>query len=141
QERITEQLRQDASPQEEAAYEALLAIPFTQGGKHKAGKQHELQRIGMQKAIFSSPFAALDSTDRWIKLLENNSPITPDELAEIAALRDFAAALQRIDVSSFSKFQRLVKHLKSPQFNWRPADPGDRLVIFSERIETLRWLQ
>jgi SNF2 family DNA or RNA helicase len=34
QERITEQLKQEASPQEEAAYEALLAIPFTQKGQH-----------------------------------------------------------------------------------------------------------
>jgi superfamily II DNA or RNA helicase len=141
QERITEQHRQTASPEEEAAYEALLAIPFTQGGEHKTGKQQELQRVGMQKAIFSSPSAALDSTGRRIKLLESKDTITADELAEIAALREFEVALRRIDSGSFSKFQRLVKYLKSAEFGWHTADPSDRLVIFSERIETLRWLQ
>ncbi|MGA2986843.1 MAG: DEAD/DEAH box helicase [Terriglobia bacterium] len=140
QERITEELRETASPQEEAAYRALLVIPFTQRGEHRAGKQQELQRVGMQKAIFSSPFAALDSTQRRIELLQGKNPISVDEQAEIAALQHFAVALREIDAQSFSKYQRLIRHLKNQQFNWNPADPSDRLVIFSERIETLRWL-
>lgn len=141
QERITEQLKQAASPQEEAAYRALLAIPFTQKCEHRNGKQQELQRVGMQKAMFSSPFAALDSTERRISLLQAKQTISADEQAEVASLQDFATSLREIDATSFSKFQRLVQHLKSPQFNWHPANPSDRLVIFSERIETLRWLQ
>ncbi len=141
QERITEQLKQTASPQEEAAYRALLAIPFTQKGEHRAGKQQELQRVGMQKGMFSSPFAALDSTERRIAMLHGKVNISADEQAEVAALQDFSAALREIDASSFSKFQRLAQHLKSPQFNWHSNDPSDRIVIFSERIETLRWLQ
>jgi len=140
-ERITEQLNEPASPEEDVAYRALLSIPFTQKGEHRGGKQQELQRVGMQKAMFSSPFAALDSTERRIALLEAKSDISADERSEVAALRDFAAALCQIDAASFSKFQRLVRHLKSAEFNWRPADPSDRLVVFSERIETLRWLQ
>jgi len=141
QERITEQLKQAASAQEEAAYRALLAIPFTQKGEHRAGKQQELQRVGMQKGLFSSPFAALDSTERRIKLLLAKPVVSADEHAEVAALQEFAMTLRAIDASSFSKFQRLVQHLKSVQFNWQPSDSSDRLVIFSERIETLRWLQ
>ncbi|HCZ17104.1 MAG TPA: helicase, partial [Candidatus Accumulibacter sp.] len=108
QERITEQLKQPASLQEEAAYRALLAIPFTQKGEHRAGKQQELQRVGMQKALFSSPFAALDSTARRIALLQDKPAISGDEQAEVAALEEFAAALREIDAASFSKFQRLV---------------------------------
>jgi hypothetical protein len=61
QERVTEDLRAPATRPEEAAYEALLRIPFTQKGEHHSGKQQELQRVGMQKALFSSPAAALDS--------------------------------------------------------------------------------
>jgi superfamily II DNA or RNA helicase len=141
QERITEQLKHPASPQEEAAYRALLDIPFTQKGEHRAGKQQELQRVGMQKALFSSPYAALDSTNRRISLLESKSDTSTDEQAEVIALRKFATCLSAIDANTFSKFQCLVKHIKSPQFNWQPADPADRMVIFSERIETLRWLQ
>lgn len=141
QERITEQLKQSASPQEEAAYRALLDIPFTQKGEHRAGKQQELQRVGMQKAMFSSPFAALDSTVRRINLLQAKPTISADEQSEVAALQDFAVTLREIDATTFSKFQCLVQHLKNPQFNWHPTDPSDRIVVFSERIETLRWLQ
>ena len=141
QERITEQLKQPASHQEETAYRALLTIPFTQKGEHQGGKQQELQRVGMQKAMFSSPFAALDSTERRINLLQSKSTISADEQIEVASLKKFSGALREIDTTSFSKFQRLVRHLKSTQFNWQPADPSDRLVIFSERIETLQRLQ
>ena len=90
--------------------------------------------------MFSSPFAALDSTERRISVLQAKPTVSADELAEVAFLQKFATTLREIDASSFSKFQRLVHHLKSPQFNWQPAEPSDRLVIFSERIETLRWL-
>lgn len=141
QERITEQLKQAASPSEEAAFEALLKIPFTQKGEHKSGKQQELQRIGMQKALFSSPYAALDSTERRIGLLNAKQDRSQDEDAEICALETFAYALRAIDAKNFSKFQKLVEHLKSKQFNWQVSDPTDRLVLFSERIETLKWLQ
>jgi superfamily II DNA/RNA helicase len=141
QERITEQLKQNATQQEETAFDALLAIPFTQQGEHRGGKQQELQRVGMQKAMFSSPFAALDSTDRRIALLQAKQDISQGEAAEVVALQAFADCLREIDANSFSKFQRLVQHLKAPQFNWQPAEPTDRLVVFSERIETLRWLQ
>lgn len=141
QERITEQLKQEASPQEEAAYEALLAIPFTQKGQHQGGKQQELQRIAMQKAIFSSPSAALDSTLRRIRLLDAKADATPDECTEVTALREFADALEKIDTPHFSKFQRIVAQLKSSEYGWDPANASDRLVIFSERIETLNWLK
>jgi superfamily II DNA or RNA helicase len=140
-ERITEQLRQPASPEEEAAYEALLAIPFTQKGKRQAGKQQELQRVGMQKGIFSSPAAALESTRRRIQLLQNTEQgPNHEEQAEIDGLQTFADALGKIDAARFSKFQRLITHLKDSSYGWKPTDPADRLVIFSERIETLQWL-
>lgn len=140
-ERITEQLRHPASPEEENAYQALLAIPFTQKGKRQAGKQQELQRVGMQKGIFSSPAAALESTRRRIRLLRDaDGGPNPEEQTEITALQAFAESLEKIDASHFSKFQRLVTHLKDSAYGWKPSDPSDRLVIFSERIETLQWL-
>ncbi len=140
-ERITEQLRQSASPEEEAAYEALLAIPFTQKGLRKGGRHQELQRVGMQKSIFSSPAAALKSTRQRIHLLEGKDEgPNPEESAEINALQVFAETLEKIDATSFSKFQRLVTQLRDATYGWKPSDPSDRLVIFSERIETLEWL-
>ena len=142
QERITEQLRQNASPEEDAAYEALLKIPFTQRGLRQEGRHQELQRIGMQKAVFSSPAAAIQSTAKRIALLESKAGgCNAEEAAEVDALKTFDSALQKIGVASFSKFQRLVSRLRDPDYGWKPADPSDRLVIFSERIETLDWLR
>lgn len=145
QERETTCLRQPASAHEEAAYRALLAVAFTQGGQHKTGKQQELQRIALQKALFSSPAAALESTHKRIALLQAKQNPTPDEATEVAGLQVLSEALQAITQDStaahFSKYQRLLQQLGSPAFDWRQNNPSDRLVIFSERIETLRWLQ
>lgn len=145
QERVTTCLRQAASAQEEAAYRALLAIPFTQNGQHKGGKQQQLQRVALQKGLFSSPAAALESANKRIQLLQQKSAPTAEEGTEIAHLQDFIAALQPItqdaSAAGFSKYQRLLAHLQSADFGWNSQDPADRLVVFSERIETLHWLQ
>ncbi len=140
QERITTCLRQHASAEEEAAYRALLDIPFTQNGQHHAGKQQELQRVGMQKALFSSPAAALESTLKRIALLDGKSEATADEASEVRGLDAFAETLRAIGTPVFSKYQRLLKQLKDAEFGWTTSNTADRLVIFSERIETLRWL-
>jgi hypothetical protein len=68
-ERQAIKLTLQASEAEETAYRALLTIRFTQNGTHRGGKQAELQRIAMQKAIFSSPFAALEYTHSRLQLL------------------------------------------------------------------------
>jgi len=141
QERIVTPLRQGASPTEDAAFRALLAVPFTQGGQHRAGLQQELQRIAMQKAIFSSPMAALVSTRNRIRILEAKLNISADESKEVEALRILEAALEAIGLGGFSKYERLLKHLNSATFAWNSRTADDRLVIFSERLETLRWLQ
>ena len=140
QERTTTCLRQDASAQEEAAYRALLEIPFTQGGQHRTGLQQELQRVGMQKGLFSSPAAALKSTETRIALLRNKASASADEHAEIDGLTLFADSLRAITPAVFSKYQRLLNQLKDPAFGWAASDGADRIVIFSERIETLHWL-
>lgn len=145
QERETLCLRQAASVQEEAAYGALLDVPFTQGGQRKGGRQQELQRVGMQKALFSSPAAALESTTKRIGLLSGKSSPTPEEQREVDGLTVLAGTLQTLvcdpTARSFSKYQRLLEQLRSEAFGWKVHSAEDRLVIFSERIETLRWLE
>lgn len=145
QERTTTCLRKPASAHEEAAYRALLAVAFTQGGQHKAGRQSELQRIGLQKALFSSPAAALESTQKRIALLKAKTETTADEATELQGLDVLDDALQALTkdttAASFSKYQRLLEHLRSTEFGWKVQVASDRLVIFSERIETLRWLR
>ena len=141
QERITTCLRQAASSAEEDCYHALLAVAFTQSGSHKQGKQQELQRVAMQKALFSSPAAALQSTEKRIALLQQKSGISQDEETEVRGLGRFADCLRAVGVAHFSKYQRLLTQLKDTGFGWNGKNADDRIVIFSERIETLNWLQ
>lgn len=140
QERITTVLHAKASAVEDAAFQALLDIPFTQGGERKTGKQGELQRVGTQKGLFSSPAAALDSARKRIAQLESRSAPNADEQAEIEAQRAFQSALEAITPKQFSKYQRLLTLLRDAAYGWSAINADDRLVIFSERIETLNFL-
>ena len=140
-ERITQRPSRNASREEEAAFEALLAIPFTQGGAHHSGKKQELQRVAMQKGLFSSPAAALDSTNRRIAILSAVQEQSKDEADEVAALEVFREKLLAITPDKFSRYGQLVDLLKSAASQWDPSRPDDRVVIFSERLETLRWLK
>jgi hypothetical protein len=55
-------------------------------------------------------------------------------------LQAFAAALGCIAANKFSKYQRLLAYLTSAESGWALSNPADRVVVFSERLETLRWL-
>lgn len=70
-ERTVHSLKHPASLEEEAAYEALLAVPFTYKGKFDPEKQGHLIRIGLQKALFSSPSACVVSVNERINKLRN----------------------------------------------------------------------
>ena len=144
QERETTSLRRAASPDEERAYAALLDIRFTQAGEHHPGRPQELQRVGMQKALFSSPAAALQSTRSRISLLAARTEPTAHETIEIEGLRAFERTLTPLvddaRAAAYSKYRRLIEFLRTEEHPWDPAVPDDRLVIFSERLETLAWL-
>jgi SNF2 family DNA or RNA helicase len=138
-ERVVRAERQPASIEEEAAYEALLAIPFTTGCRYAAGKRAELVRITLQKALFSSPAAARQSVAARIHTLEGMES-TPDSDEEITGLRRLNERLAQITPAQYGKYQRLLKLLGDTGYGWNPQARDDRLVIFSERIETLRFL-
>ena len=138
--RTTESLSAPASVEEEQAYAALLEIPFTQAGKAAVGLGCALQRVGMQKALFSSPAAAIESTRARLKRLPAGPHASTAQEEERKALDRFLTTLERIGPDAFSKYRLLVDTLTLGAHRWSPH-VSDRLVIFSERIETLNWLQ
>ena len=133
--------RHPASNQEEDAYEALLQIPFTRNGEAVTGHKGTLLRVTLQKALFSSPAACSKSVAERIRKLQNRDETTEDELLEIDALQTLDLALQQITPQHYAKYQSLISRLKSTQFGWSHKVADDRLVIFSERIETLHFLE
>ncbi|MGI9251000.1 MAG: DEAD/DEAH box helicase [Pseudohongiellaceae bacterium] len=140
-ERTVHSLKHSASPEEEAAYAALLNIPFTHKDKFDEEKQGHLVRIGLQKALFSSPRACLVSINERLKKLKDNKTISSDIQAEINGLESLAHTLGNIDVAIWAKYQSFINLIKSKEFAWNKNDTTDRLVIFSERIETLKFLE
>ena len=140
-ERTVHSIAHKASPQEEAAYNALLEVPFTYKGKFDPEKQGHLIRIGLQKALFSSPAACSVSVSERINKLKNLEQINEDVQSEINSLDSLQLALSNIDLPNWSKYREFLKLIKSSSFDWKKTNTEDRLVIFSERIETLRFLQ
>lgn len=140
-ERTVHCLRHNASIEEEAAYEALLNIPFTYKGKFDPEKQGHLIRIGLQKALFSSPRACHVSVNERLKKLFAIEEQSEDIQTEINGLESLKLSLQNIKVETWAKYQNFLSLLKSTEFGWKKSETNDRLVIFSERIETLKFLE
>ena len=141
-ERSVHSLRINASVQEETAYAALLDIPFTYKARFDPDKQGHLIRIGLQKSLFSSPAACAVSVNERLKKLQEQDPAgNKDIQKEINSLESFKCTLQDIDLPAWSKYQNFVNLIRGTEFGWDKSDASDRLVIFSERIETLRTLE
>ena len=131
-----------ASSAEEAAFDALLAVRIA--GRRPDSATRDLFAVTLEKAICSSPAACIETVDERIKRREREIANGEDassrrtEIASLTALRD---ALERIDPSDYSKYQALLDGIQGRRpFDWRPTETTDRLVIFTERIATLNWL-
>lgn len=118
-----------ATQAEERAFEILSNLKLT-GTRRVSGTM--LFKTTLEKALFSSPAACLETINK--RLTKQND--SPEPTVELESL---AEALRQVTPDSFGKFQKLLS-LITKTLSWNPQDPQDRLVIFTERIETLRFL-
>ena len=136
-----------ASAAEEAACEALLAVQVAPSGRTAAGpasKRRDLFLVTLEKALFSSPAACMASVDQRIRRRERelDAPTNAQAAAEVESLRILRKALAAIGSDDYAKYQALLAAIRDGKpFNWNASDPSDRLVVFTERIETLKWLR
>ncbi len=140
-ERKIHSLKHKAGIYEEQAYEILLDIPFTYKGVHNPDKQGHLIRIGLQKALFSSPQACLASVSERMRKLSSKEDISEDIRQELEGLNELKSSLENIDIKSWAKYLELLNLINSKDFGWKKTKADDRLVIFSERLETLKFLE
>lgn len=127
-----------ASAEEETAFDTFTKLSFTRLDKRRTGGK--LFKTTLEKALFSSPAACLQTIQHRISRLEKESE---EEAAhDIESMAELAHLLQTVTPRNFSKYQKLLSVIKDTihGFGWTGKDTKDRLVIFTERIETLKFL-
>ncbi|MDO4909253.1 MAG: helicase-related protein [Corynebacterium sp.] len=105
--------------------------------KNEARGHNHLFPWVLLKAFLSSP-AALDVTiNNRLNLLRKEKHL-PETDPEIVALLRLEELNSKVNTSNSAKFQKLISYLK--EIGIGPKS-DERVVIFSERVDTLSWLK
>lgn len=129
--------RCNASAQEEYVFDVFAEMQLEMDlGKTRGTGQ--LFKTSLEKSLFSSPAACIKSIDARLKKLYKK--YNADDIKDIRLLEELKAALEKITPESFTRYQKLLTLLRSKDYAWNPNDTGDRVVIFTERIETMKYL-
>lgn len=135
-ERQVFRFRAKPSAAEEAAFATLANLELKIDEGSRGGEL--LFRTILEKALLSSPAACRQTVRERMSRLEKRDPTHPD----LPSLQQLFDAVDAIQPEEVGKLNELVSRLNSdPQWQWDKAKPNDRVVIFTERIETLKFLQ
>lgn len=126
-----------ASVREEYAFDifAEMQLEMDLGKSRMTG---QLFKTSLEKSLFSSPAACIKSIEARLKKLYKK--YSADDIKDICLLEELKTALEDISPADFTRYQKLIGLLRSKEYGWNPADTGDRVVIFTERIETMKYL-
>ncbi|MEQ8223743.1 MAG: helicase-related protein [Candidatus Eremiobacterota bacterium] len=128
----------EATEEEERAFDYISELKFERIDAHRSGGEHLFKTI-LTKSIFSSPAACIDTVKNRIKrLAKENNPSSEKDREKLEQLEEI---VREITPDKFSKYQKLIYILKDSELRWSGRDSKDRLIIFTERIETLRFLR
>jgi hypothetical protein len=138
-ERITTRHAGPASGAEEHAYDLLSQASFASFDRSPRTGQL-LFRTVLEKALFSSPAACRATISNRLKKLA--SVQTPEAVHDRQVLEELARAVEAVVPERFSRYQTLLQLLRpGGKFNWSPQPSDDRIVLFTERVETLKFLR
>ncbi|HKJ88830.1 MAG TPA: SNF2-related protein, partial [Gammaproteobacteria bacterium] len=134
-------VRASADEVEEAAYDRLMEVSFhtLDRGTSHAG---QLFRTTLEKALFSSPVACLATIENRLTRLQKREE-SPEIREDIDTLQGLQTALKAVAKARFAKYQQLLRLLGEGEesLGWPKDDPKDRLVIFTESLVTLEFLE
>ena len=135
------------------------------GGTVLPQLRRDLFLVTLEKALFSSPAACRATVEKRIRRrereIEEREARAGDQrggearagtvgdgalAAEVASLRTLRNALEAIEPGDYAKYQALLDAIRGGKpFRWKATGRGaaaeDRMVVFTERIETLHWLR
>jgi hypothetical protein len=131
-----------ASPIEEEAFKVFSQMSLKDN--YRQTNSNMLFKTTLEKAMFSSPVACIQSIDERLKKLNvavaRNCPTYVTASADdVCKLTELKEALIKITPDKFSRYQKLLTLLKDPDYGWT-AKKDDRIVIFTERIKTMDFL-
>jgi SNF2 family DNA or RNA helicase len=134
----------EATGVEEEAFQVFTDLEFRTLDQGRSGG-HMLFKTALEKALFSSPAACISTIHNRIKKLEkkleddsgSESAISED----IASLRFLKTKLESISPDCYAKYQKLLDLFENDEnFGFTGWARDDRMVIFTERIDTMEWL-
>lgn len=129
-----------SSVKEEKAYDILSSMHLNMD-KKKSKHTDRLFKTSLEKSLFSSPSACSKSIDERLKKLRKNDEKDGVEVEQdIASLEELKSALDDITPQDFACYQHLLNLLNSSQYGWDRNADDDRIVIFTERLETMQYL-
>ncbi len=131
--------KSQASAAEERAFATLASMSFSRIDQRATGGM--LFKTTLEKSLFSSPAACLQTIANRIGRLERREDAKSYE-RDVRALRRLQDDVQAVhdDPGSFSKYCKLLEVI-GEHWRWRASRAKeDRLVIFTERRETLDFL-
>jgi len=124
-----------ATTYEEKALRSFTDLQFKKIDSRRT--RGHLFKTTLEKSLFSSPFACIETINNRISTLKEKESDYKDDIKQLASLRDDVAD---ITFDNFSKYKKLLEVIRN-DFNWKGNDTTDRLVIFTERIATLKHLE
>ena len=129
------QARKDTSVIEEQVFDFFAQLTFKRIDQKRGGEQ--LFKTTLEKALFSSPAACIQTIEARIKKLDKSE----DQFAnDIKSLVELKSRLQKVSPEHFSRYQKCLDIIRTAM-KWDGRDTADRLVIFTERIETMKFLK
>ncbi|MEZ5333631.1 MAG: DEAD/DEAH box helicase, partial [Thermoanaerobaculia bacterium] len=125
-----------ATPAEDRALGAIAAARFRTIGRSR--NTDPLFRTLVLKAWLSSPAACLATLQARERELERAKKDPADVAHDRALIADLGEAVGAVSPDEQSKLQALFSFLED--LGYAPGRPGARVVLFSERLDTLRFL-
>lgn len=126
-----------ASVVEEKAFKVLvnMKLDMDLSNRRSTGM---LFRTSLEKSLFSSPAACITTINERLKKLRKK--YEDDEIGDFRKLEELKAALEDISVKDFTRYQKLLELLNDPAYGWNRKAKDDRIVIFTERIATMKYI-
>ncbi|MDD5306011.1 MAG: DEAD/DEAH box helicase [Deltaproteobacteria bacterium] len=129
-----------ASLAEERAFETLASLSLSRVDKYHTGEL--LFKTTIEKELFSSPAACLSTIRNRIQRIgkREDADDFAQDVKALEALAEYVRAVHE-DAGAFSKYGKLLELIRHT-WKWNPRKAkDDRIVIFTERLETLAFLE